>query len=193
MDGIIEPVDISPMSEILSKAFQKTVKNEPLSFIECGAKSWVLDSDPLYYQYWKPILDLHKQVATEFCPLATGFNFSKSVFETVPPHVDLDKGRYFNLLLPIHGVARIDIYETNPEDLEYRHGKSHWKMLKPDRSAKKIGEYALDRPTLLDTNQLHAVTPVDVPRLVWCTRWISLKKETTFKDFKSKIEKVLNG
>ena len=122
---------------------------------------------------------------------ATGFNFNATTKNTVPPHIDVDTPLYFNLLIPVFGIAKLNLFETIPEHLEFRHGLSHWKMQQNGSPRKKIGELVVDKPVLLDTNILHDVEPIDTPRCVWCTRWIDIPRHFTYKTFKRHVENIL--
>ncbi len=193
MDNVIEPLNIKINTSLFSEAFNKVMRRTPLSFIECGAKSWVIDTDNKNAEDFKDILLKHMTVHNLLCPLATGINYSQNTNQTVPPHVDIDVGKCFNLLIPIQGAAEINIYETNYEELEYRHNKSHWKMLKELEKPHLIEKYILDSPTLLDTSWLHDVKPITSPRAVWCTRWIGLDDDFDFQKFKRLIEEKLSA
>lgn len=193
MEGIIEYIDIPWNASRLETIYNSTLENwQGRGYIECGAKSHVLSENEKFYLKWKEILDLHSLVHKTICPLATGFNFNATEKHTVPPHIDIDTPLYFNLLIPVFGVAKLNIYETIPEDLEFRHGMTHWKMVQDDKPKNKIGEFIVDKPVLLNTNWLHDVEPIDVPRCVWCTRWIDIDSTFTYKTFKLHVEKILN-
>lgn len=193
MDRIIEYVQIPNELDLLATLYNKTIATNPLEYIECGAKSWVLNAREEYREFWQPILKKHEKVHNQFCEFATGFNFNKTESHTVPPHIDIGPPNFFNLLIPVFGVARIDLFETNQDELEFRHGQNHWMMQKQNIKSKKIGEFFIDKPTLLNTNYLHSVQPVEYPRCVWCTRWISIPLHLDFNGFKKRIEKVLNA
>ncbi len=193
MDEVIEYVDIEWDKDLLESIFKSTLTEYDVgrSYIECGAKSHVMSENKEFETKWKPILDKHYKVHNKVCPLATGFNFNATVKNTVPPHIDVDKPLYFNLLIPVFGVAKLNLFETIPEHLEFRHGLSHWKMQQDGSPRKKIGELIVDKPVLLDTNILHDVEPIDTPRCVWCTRWIDIPQDYTYKTFKQHIENIL--
>lgn len=193
VEDIIEHVNISYEIDVFREIFEKTTSSNPLDYLECGAQSWTLNTHLENSNLWKPILQKHSKVHSQFCELATGFNFSKTNDHTVPPHVDIDRLNYYNLLLPVWGAARIEIFKTNPEHLEFRHGLTHWMMLKNGVAPQKIGELIVDKPTLLNTNYLHSVQPIVSPRCVWCTRWVDLPLELSFKNFKQKVEETFNA
>ena len=152
----------------------------------------MLSENVEFKDIWKDILEEHARVHDTICPLATGFNFNATTLHTVPPHIDIDKPLYFNLLIPVFGTAKLNIFETTPAHLEFRHSMTHWKMVKDDKPKNKIGEFLVDRPVLLNTNFLHDVAPIDVPRCVWCTRWIDIDTTFNYKSFKTRIEGILN-
>ena len=193
MDEIIEYVDIIWDPRRYESIFRSTLEkyNVGRSYIECGAKSHVMSENIEFADKWKSILKQHKRVHDKLCPLATGFNFNATSKHTVPPHIDVDKPLYYNLLVPVFGVAKLNIYETKEEDLEFRHGLSHWKMLQEGIKGEKIGELIVDKPVLLNTNYLHDVIPIDTPRCVWCTRWIDIPKHYTYRSFKKHVENIL--
>jgi hypothetical protein len=192
MENIIEYIKIGDYKDLLIDMFNDVSGYSPLSYIECGARSWILDSSEDYQIKWKDWLDLQRIVHKKLCPLATGFNFNPTNMHTVPPHIDIDTPLYFNLLIPVFGIARINIFETNLEHLEFRHGMKHWKMVQDDKPKKKIGELIVDKPVLLNTDVLHDVEPIDSPRAVWCTRWVDIDKSFNFKSFKKHVESILN-
>lgn len=192
MDNVIEYIEIPDYKYQLAKMFDDVSGYSPLSYIECGARSWILNSYDDYQVKWKPWLDLQRTVHNELCPLATGFNFNPTNKHTVPPHIDIDTPLYFNLLIPVFGVARLNIFETIPEQLEHRHGMMHWKMVQDQYLKNKIGELIVDKPVLLNTDILHDVEPIVSPRCVWCTRWIGIDTSFSFKSFKSHVESILN-
>ena len=193
MDGIIEYVNIPWNMDLFRTTFNNTLNNwQGRNYIECGAKSHVLSENIKFETAWKDILTEHKRVHNIICPLATGFNFNATEKHTVPPHIDIDKPLYFNLLIPVFGTAKLNIFETNEDHLEFRHGMTHWKMVKDDKPKNKIGEFLVDKPVILNTNFLHDVEPIVVPRCVWCTRWIDIDMSFSFNSFKSHVESVLN-
>ncbi len=191
MDGVIEYVNIKYDRSLFARAHEAVLGHAPLAYVECGAQSWVLNTNPLFAQTFADILALHGRIHDQFCKYATGFNFNKTNAHTVPPHVDIDKKNYFNLLVPLFGVARIDIFETRVEQLEFRHGETHWMMLKEGVAAIKVGSLLVDRPVLLNTRWLHSVQPEVSPRCVWCTRWVGVDESFDFAKFKRRVEGIL--
>ena len=99
-------------------------------YVECGTESHILKINPDYYRQWDHILTIMSGVNIGMCEHGTGFNSNATLTSGVPPHIDFDEreGNQFNLLLPMYGVAKINIYETIQEQLEYRHGMMHWNM-----------------------------------------------------------------
>jgi hypothetical protein len=192
MDGVIEYVDIKYDRGVFARIFEAATGYAPLAYRECGAQSWVLNTNPLFVDMYAEVLSAHARVHDRFCKYATGFNFNKTNSHTVPPHVDIDKRNYFNLLIPVFGVARLDIFETRREQLEFRHGETHWMMLRDGVPAIKVGSLLVDRPVLLNTRWLHSVQPEISPRCVWCTRWIDIDEAIGFAQFKRHVEGVLN-
>ena len=193
VEDVIEYVQIKYDLTELRSLFDQTIASQPREYLECGAQSWTLGMGKHYQDLWKPLLQQHAKVHSHFCPLATGFNYSKTNSHNVPPHVDIDQMSYYNLLIPVAGVARIDIFKTQQDELEFRHGLTHWMMLREGVASQKIGEFFLDKPTLLNTNHLHSVHPIYAPRSVWCTRWIGLPVDLSFREFKKKVEDTLNA
>lgn len=193
VEDVIDYVQIKYDVEELRHLFDKTIAFQPLEYLECGAQSWTLGMGQHYHDLWQHLLQQHAKVHSHFCPLATGFNYSKTNSQNVPPHVDIDQMNYYNLLIPVSGVARIDIFKTEQNELEFRHGMTHWKMLKEGIVSQKIAEFFVDKPTLLNTNYLHSVQPIHSPRSVWCTRWIDLPMNLSFGDFKKMVEDTLNA
>lgn len=193
MDGIIEHVNVKYDPDIFLNAFRQVSEISPITYIECGANSWILNAHPEYRNLWAPILSQHSKVHDQFCGFATGFNFNKTNEHTVPPHIDVGPAKYYNLLIPVFGVARIDIFQTKMEELEFRYGEKHWMMQKHGSTKNKIGSLLVDRPTLLNTDWLHSVQPEISPRCVWCTRWLGVDPGTDFKIFKSRVEAILGA
>jgi len=193
MEGIIEYIDIPWEPSRFKTMFDSTLDDwQGRGYIECGAKSHVLSENNEFESKWKDTLDLHKLVHNKLCPLATGFNFNATTKHTVPPHIDIDVPLYFNLLIPVFGTAKINIYETTLEHLEFRHGMTHWKMVEDDKPKNKIGEFTVDKPVLLNTNFLHDVEPLQTPRCVWCTRWVDISDDFCYNTFKTHVETILN-
>ena len=193
MQNIIEYINVKWEPEKLEDIYKNTLGNwDPRGYIECGAKSHVMDENENFKNIWEPILSEHSKVHDRFCPKATGFNYNATPKHTVPPHIDIDEPLYFNLLLPVFGVAKINIYETIDEQLEHRHGMTHWKMVNDKYEKHKIGEVVVDKPVLLNTDQLHDVEPIDTPRCLWCTRWVEVPQTFTYATFKEYVEDTLN-
>jgi hypothetical protein len=193
MENIIEYVDIPDFTNRLADMFNNVSGLEPLSYVECGAKSWTLGSNSKYEIEWKKWLEIQRSVHAQLCPLATGFNFNPTNKHTVPPHIDIDEPKYFNLLIPVFGYAKLSLFETVADHLEFRHGMMHWKMVQDQHPKTKIGEFVVDKPVLLDTNILHDVVPVISPRCVWCSRWVNIDNNLNFKTFKKHVEETLNA
>lgn len=193
MENIIEYINVNYNKELYNNYFEKISELDHSSYIECGVKSWVLKTNNRYETILETLLNQHKKVHPIMCHYGTGFNYSSTKNHTLPPHIDIEKPKYFNLLLPIFGTAVIEIFKTDDSELEYRHGQKHWKMLQKEIVSEKIGELLVNKPVLLDTNYLHNVKLITAPRLVWCSRWIEIDESYTFASFKKHIENVLNG
>lgn len=193
MEEVIEYVNIPDFSEILEQLLLRVSDYNPRSYIECGARSFIMYENPQYVSVWNDWLNVQYKVHSDLCQRATGFNTNSTNSSTVPPHVDIDVPKYYNLLLPVYGVAKINLFEANANDLEFRHGQTHWQMVKDGLPMKKIDEFIVDKPTLLDTNVLHDVQPINSPRCVWCTRWINIPEHQSFKTFKTHIEDTFNN
>jgi len=194
MKDIIEYIDVKWEPKVLEDIYKKTMDNweDARGYIECGAKSYIMEENKNFNTTWEPILTEHSKVHNEFCPKGTGFNFNATTKHTVPPHIDIDKPLYFNLLIPVFGVAKINIYETIEEQLEHRHGMTHWKMVNDNYKKNKIGEIIVNKPVLLNTNYLHDVQPIDTPRCLWCTRWVGIPQTFTYSTFKDYVQNTLN-
>ena len=160
-------------------------------YVECGTESHILKINPDYYRQWDHILTIMSGVNIGMCEHGTGFNSNATLTSGVPPHIDFDEreGNQFNLLLPMYGVAKISIYETIQEQLEYRHGMMHWNMLQDKYPPNKIGEIIVDKPVLLDTMYLHDVKVIEAPRAIFCVAWRGINK--TYHEFKEYAEKAL--
>lgn len=193
MENVIEYIDIPDYSQLLASMFDRASGFAPLTYTECGARSWTLSSNPNYENDWKNWLTIQRSIHNTLCPLATGFNFNPTNNHTVPPHIDIDKPKYFNLLIPVFGYATLSLFETVDDQLEFRHGMKHWKMVQDQYPKTKIGELVVDKPVLLDTNILHDVQPVISPRCVWCSRWINIDNSFNFNTFKTHIEETLHA
>ena len=94
MENIIEYVNIPNFADTLLDMFNNVSGLAPLTYIECGAKSWTLGSNENYENEWENWLRIQRTVHKKLCPLATGFNFNPTNNHTVPPHVDIDKPKY---------------------------------------------------------------------------------------------------
>ncbi len=196
MDQIIEYVDVKYDVDQLKSIFKDLKRTAYSTFTECDISSWLICSHPRYEEIMKPILDLHKQVHPHICPLATGFNYSPraEVPYHIPAHLDLDKPLFFNLLLPVRGCAKITVFKTVMNDLEYRHKKSHFMVPKNDNDdLEPVKTVIVDRPVMLNTSILHRVHITDAPRNAWCTRWIDIPGTYNFQTFRDHMEKTLNN
>jgi len=191
MEGIIEYIDVKYPKAELTKLFNEVNPTKGLDYIECGTESYVLSMNPNYYVMWEHIIEWCTNIHPQLCEMGTGFNSNPTLTSGVPPHIDFDerKGNKFNLLLPLFGVAKIGIYETIPEQLEFRHGKTHWNMLQDQYPPNKIGELVLDKPALLNTDYLHSVKVIDAPRAIFCVAWRGINM--SYNEFKDYAEKTL--
>lgn len=195
MENIIEYADVNYSREHYQQIYENLKASSFSTFTECDVHSWLICSNPSYESIMEPILSVHKKVHENICPLATGFNHSPEAAYPyhIPAHIDLDKPLFFNLLLPIEGSAKITIYKTVMNDLEYRHNKSHFMVPNDDNAnLEVVGSIIVDKPVLLNTSVLHRVEIIDAPRNVWCTRWIDVPGTYTFKTFKQHMENILN-
>lgn len=190
MEGIVEYIDVVYDKDYLIRKHNVVRGAEALEYIECGTESHVLVSNPDYYRHWDYILNIMSEVHIGMCEHGTGFNFNPTLKSGVPPHIDFDEreGNQFNLLLPMYGVAKVSIYETIPEQLEFRHGMTHWNMLQDKYPSNKIGEILVDKPVLLNTEYLHDVRVVEAPRAIFCFAWRGINK--TYNEFKEHVEKT---
>jgi hypothetical protein len=196
MTGTIEYVDVDYDVEMYQSIYEDLKKTRFSTFVECDISSWLIKSHPKYEGIMQPILQEHKKVHPDICPLATGFNYSPEarVPYHIPAHIDLDKPLFFNLLLPITGCAKITVYKTVINDLEYRHNKSHFMVPKNNNAnLEEVKTVVVDRPVLLNTNILHRVHITEAPRNAWCTRWINIPGTFTFDSFKDHVEKTLSS
>tara|TARA_B110000240_G_scaffold196376_1_gene248407 strand:+ start:973 stop:1566 length:594 start_codon:yes stop_codon:yes gene_type:complete len=196
MDKFIEYTNIKYSVDHFQEIYEKLKATSFSTFTECDVHSWLVCSNPDYKNIMEPILSKHRQVHDNICPLATGFNHSPAAVAPyhIPAHIDLDKPLFFNLLLPIEGSARITIYKTVINDLEYRHNKSHFMVPKNDNAELEVVDsIVVDKPVLLNTSVLHRVDILEAPRNVWCTRWIDVSGTYTVDTFKQHMETTLNA
>ena len=191
MEGIAEYINVEYNKEYLLRKHQEIRGVPGHEYIECGTESHILITDTDYYRQWDHILTIMSGVHMGMCEHGTGFNYNPTLTSGVPPHIDFDerKGNQFNLLLPMYGVAKVSIYETIQEQLEFRHGMTHWNMLQDKYSPNKIGEIVVNKPVLLDTMYLHDVKVLEAPRAIFCVAWRGINK--TYNEFKEHAEKTL--
>ena len=190
LSGIAEYIDVDYPRDHMLKKHSDVRGFEAKAYIECGTESHVLKSNPDYYRQWEHILTIMAGVHIGMCEHGTGFNLNGTLKSGVPPHIDFDEreGNQFNLLLPLFGQAKICIYETKPDQLEFRHGMKHWNMLQDKYPPNKIGEILVDKPVLLNTAYLHDVQVVEAPRAIFCVAWRGINK--TYHEFKEHVEKT---
>jgi len=191
MEGIAEYINVDYNKEYLIRKHNDARGAHGKEYIECGTESHILRDNPDYYRQWDHILTIMCGVHIGMCEHGTGFNLNGTLKAGVPPHIDFDdrEGNGFNLLLPMFGIAKINIYETIPSQLEFRHGMTHWNMLQDKYPPRKIGEIVVDKPVLLDTMYLHDVQVIDAPRAIFCVAWRGINK--TYNEFKDHAEKTL--
>ena len=191
MEGIAEYIKVEYNKDYYIKKHNEVRLGIGHDYIECGTESHILKMEPDYYRQWEHILNIMSEVHIGMCEHGTGFNFNPTLKSGVPPHIDFDEreGNQFNLLLPMYGVAKVSIYETIPEQLEFRHGMTHWNMLQDKYPPNKIGEILVDKPVLLNTAYLHDVKVVEAPRAIFCVAWRGINM--LYNEFKEHAEKTL--
>ena len=191
MKGIAEYIKVEYNKDYYIEKHNEVRGVQGHDYIECGTESHILKIDNDYYRQWYHILTRMWKVHIGMCEHGTGFNYNPTLTSGVPPHIDFDKreGNQINLLLPLFGVAKIGIYETIPEQLEFRHGMEHWNMLKDKYPPNKIGEILVDKPVLLNTAYLHDVKVVEAPRAIFCVAWRGINM--LYNEFKEHAEKTL--
>ena len=192
MEGIAEYIKVEYNKDYYIKKHNEVRLGIGHDYIECGTESHILKMEPDYYRQWEHILNIMSEVHIGMCEHGTGFNFNPTLKSGVPPHIDFDEreGNQFNLLLPMYGVAKVSIYETIPEQLEFRHGMTHWNMLQDKYPPRKIGEIVVDKPVLLDTMYLHDVQVIDAPRAIFCVAWRGINM--LYNEFKEHVENKLS-
>lgn len=191
--NILEYINIKYNKQLFIDLFNKCKSIEPTKFIETTSVSRVLITKENFREDWKEILDHHAKVHDIFDKHATGFNYSDND-GYMPAHIDIAKQRHYNLLLPIYGVAEINVYETTKDvKLTFMHDKTHWQVPENyfNKNLKKIGTVRIDKPALLNTDYLHDVNIKKAPRLNWVTRWCDMKNYN-FSEFKNLVETTLN-
>lgn len=208
IDNILEYIDVEYDKEYLANAFDSLMGTDFRSYSNCGTISKIISNTPTLTDVTADILAHHKKVFPDsiWDDNATGFNFAETLNGNVPPHCDWGDGNYYNLLLPVHGAAKITIYKTDDSNVINRwnntdqrnqwydpHGDNkHWSMkISPDTKLEKLGELIIDKPALLNTNYLHSVTIVEAPRLNWVSRWMNLDTDVSFQQCKKLIESTL--
>ena len=192
LSGIVEYINVDYDKDYLIRKHNEVRGVHGKEYIECGTESHILRNNPDYYRQWDHILTIMSGVNIGMCEHGTGFNSNATLTSGVPPHIDFDEreGNQFNLLLPMYGVAKIGIYETIQEQLEYRHGMMHWNMLQDKYPPNKIGEILVDKPVLLNTAYLHDVKVVEAPRAIFCVAWRGINM--LYNEFKEHVENKLS-
>ena len=191
ISGIAEYINVDYDKDYLIRKHNEARGIEGRDYIECGTESHILRDNPDYYRKWEHILTIMSEVHIGMCEYGTGFNLNGTLTAGVPPHIDFDKreGNQFNLLLPMFGKAKIGIYVTVQNQLEFRHEQKHWNMLQDQYKPVLMGEILVDKPVLLNTKYLHDVQVVEAPRAIFCVAWRGINKN--YYDFKKHAEKTL--
>ena len=108
---ILEYIDIKYNKQLFLDLFNNCKSIEPTRFVETTSVSRALITKENFREDWKEILDHHAKVHEVFDKHATGFNYSDDT-GYMPAHIDLAEQRHYNLLLPIYGIAEINVYKT---------------------------------------------------------------------------------
>ena len=191
---ILEYIDVKYNKQLFLDLFNKCKAIEPTRFVETTSVSRALITKENFREDWKEILDHHAKVHEVFDEHATGFNYSDDN-GYMPAHIDLAEQRHYNLLLPIYGIAEINVYKTTKDiKLTFMHGQTHWQVPEnySNKNLTKIGTVKINKPVLLNTDYLHDVNIKEAPRLNWVTRWYGMKNYN-FSEFKNLVETTLNG
>lgn len=160
-------------------------------------------------EMFDPILQEMYKVHPHMQKRSTGFNTANNTEKDLFIHTDVDYDtehpKYFNMIVPIMGKARIDYYETREDEIWLpelnAHGYAYYHEFymrnKPGyeefKKKRKIGEIIVeDRPVLLDTNLMHGVEILEAPRIAWCSRWNNIPIHHDFYSWKARIERILS-
>lgn len=209
--NIAEYIDINPQTELLKKLFAYC----DAKFNTFGKTKWVSYSleDNLtgevteYEKLFEPILSIHRQVHPYMQRRSTGFNTANSLDKDLFAHSDVDYDQehpnYFNVVIPVYGNSVIEYFETNEDEIwlpeKNAHGYAYYHEFKNRNQEgyedflqeRKIGEIVVDRPVFIDTNTMHRVLPLEVPRCAWVTRWNNIPQEFDYRRFKERVESIL--
>lgn len=214
--NIAEYVDINPHLDILNYLYNNLNKKAN----EFGKTKWasyslednITGETTKYLQFFEPILKIHRQVHPYMQKRSTGFNTANALEEDLFPHTDVDfdqkHANYYNLVIPLHGNSVIEYFKTVDEEIflpeKNAHGYAYYhefyaqaKMgqgtpeFEKFLADRKIGEIIVDKPLLIDTNIMHRVIPLKVPRCAWVTRWNNIPSNLDYQEFKSKVAEIL--
>lgn len=210
--GLCEYVNIKDITPLMDMLYKRVDENEVNTFGKTAFKSYSLEhtngSDTGYTETFKEILDIHRQVHPDMQRRSTGFNTSNHVKKDLFAHTDVDYDQehpnYYNLIIPLHGLATLHYYETNEDEIVLgemnAHGNGYYhefrNRLDPDNyqsflAERRIGSITMDKPLLLTTNTMHSVSIDIAPRVAWCTRWINIPGDIDFYTFKDRVERIL--
>lgn len=208
LHNILEYIDVEYDRSTFIDIFEKLTESNFRGYANCGTISKIIDNTPNIKILAKNILEKHNIFDNAYYdPMATGFNFAPEIDKGIPPHCDWGDRNYYNLLLPIYGVAEITVYHTNnnvvnrwnmtPDERKQWYDPTgehkHWSMkLSPETKLTPIGKLIIDKPVLLDTNYLHNVKIIQAPRLNWVTRWMKIDTSITFEKAKEIIQRKLS-
>lgn len=214
--NIAEYVDINSRTDILKNLFDN-IQTRANTFGKTKWASFSLEDNMTgeatdYLELFEPILEIHRQVHANMQRRSTGFNTAMSLDEDLFAHTDIDYDQpnpnYFNLIIPLHGNSVIEYFETNENEVylpeKNAHGYAYYhefyarKELGQGTAAfenflqeRKIGDIEVNHPLLIDTNTMHRVRPLEVPRCAWVTRWNNIPENIDFQTFKSRVESIL--
>lgn len=210
--GLCEYLDIKDSKPLLNKLYSAVNVNEVNTFGKTAFKSYSLEhtngSDNGYSETFKEMLDIHREVHPDMQRRSTGFNTSNHVKKDLFAHTDVDwdqeHPRYYNIIIPLHGLATLHYYETNEDEIvlgemnAHGHGYYHEfrNRLDPEGyqsflDERRIGSILMDKPLLLTTDTMHSVSIDIAPRVAWCTRWINIPEDVDFYTFKNRVESIL--
>jgi hypothetical protein len=164
-------------------------------------EDWKTGKDTIFNDILESILVEHRKVHPDIKKRNTGFNVSHDADAHLFIHNDLDPytdhPNHYNMIIPVHGLAKVIFYETRDEELYVPsrdiHNEIFHKKMKDETLKVKMGEIIIDKPVLLNTKFMHEVVILEAPRSSWVTRWINIPEEYDFQIIKDRIERILKS
>ncbi len=211
--NVAEYLDINPHLDILNYLY-KNIKKNANTFGKTKWCSFSLEDNLTgrpteYLELFEPILKIHRQVHPYMQKRSTGFNTAHAIEEDLFPHTDVDYDQqypnYFNLVIPLHGNSVIEYFKTKDDEVflpeKNAHGHAYYHEFYAQKQMgqgsqefekflyeRKIGEIVVNNPLLIDTNIMHRVKPLEVPRCAWVTRWNNIPADIDYYKFKNIVE-----